>query len=146
MEDLEELIKSILEQGYLMSLATVDEGGPWVSDVVFVSDNMDLYWRSQVITRHSQAILTNPSVAATITVSNMPGEDNIGLQIEGQAEKLEGEELVIATKHVIKRKKNPPAEGEKSIKEGEPWYKLTPTSIDIIYEPKWGWSKKNIKL
>lgn len=41
-----------------------------------------LFWISETETRHSKAIAKNNYVAATITVSNNPGEDNIGLQIE----------------------------------------------------------------
>ncbi len=145
MEDLEKLAKSILEQGYLMSLATVDGGGVWVSDVVFVSDGLNLYWLSKLDTRHSKAILENPQVAATVTISN-EGESNVGLQIAGLAEKMDIEDLGVATKHAVRRKKNPPSEGEKLVKEGESWYKLTPAKVEIIYEPKWGYTKKVLEF
>lgn len=142
MEDLKKLIKNILEKGYLLSLATVDESGPWVSDVIYVyDDNFAFFWISDEDTRHSQAILKNPKVAATITVSNKGGEDNIGLQIEGTAEKIDGEIYELAVKHRLKRNKQPPKEGE-SFLEDESWYKFTPTKIEIIYEPLWGFTKK----
>lgn len=38
MQDLRELAKSILDQGYLMSLGTADSGGVWVSDVIYIHD------------------------------------------------------------------------------------------------------------
>lgn len=38
------LIKEVLDQGYLMSLATVDDGGVWVSDVIYIyDDNFNIY-------------------------------------------------------------------------------------------------------
>ena len=36
---LKELIKEVLEKGYLMSLATSDGGGVWVADVIYVYDD-----------------------------------------------------------------------------------------------------------
>lgn len=33
-----DLIKEVLEKGYLMSLATEDDGGVWVSDVIYIYD------------------------------------------------------------------------------------------------------------
>ena len=35
----------VLKQTHLMSLATVDDGGVWVSDVIFIyDDNLNIYW------------------------------------------------------------------------------------------------------
>ena len=51
--DIKRLIKEVLEKGYLMSLGTVDEGGVWVSDVIYVfDDEFNLYWISDPDTRH----------------------------------------------------------------------------------------------
>lgn len=146
MREVEKLIKDILERGYLMSLATVDKSGPWVADVIFVPMGFNLYWLSEEKTRHSQAILKNPKVAVTITLSNKQGEDNIGLQIEGNAEKIDGDILEIATKHRLKRKKPAPKTLGEILGPGESWYKLTPKKIELIYEPKWGFKKKVLNL
>jgi uncharacterized protein YhbP (UPF0306 family) len=146
MEDLEKLVKSILDQGYLMSLATVDESGPWVSDLIFVPEDLNLYWISEEDTRHSKAILQNSKVAATITISNRGGEDNVGLQIEGLAEKVEGDILEIAIKHRLKRNKPAPKAVGEILDPEESWYLLKPTKIEIIYEPKWGFDKKELPL
>ena len=78
--ELVELAKSILDKGYLMSLGVTDESGVWVCDVIYVHDDaMNVYWVSDPEVRHSQAIHKNGQVAATITVSNNPGEDNVGI-------------------------------------------------------------------
>lgn len=146
MTDLRALVQSILEQGYLMSLGTADGGGVWVSDVIYLHDkDFHIYWLSDSAARHSKAIQENPWVAATITVSNNAGEVNVGLQIEGVAEKLEGNNLVLATQHRLKRKKAPPTrDGE--VEEGESWYRLRPTKIEIIHEPAFGFEKKVLEL
>jgi len=39
-KNLRKLVKQILDKGYLMSLATVDGSGPWVSDVIYVADDI----------------------------------------------------------------------------------------------------------
>ena len=146
MEDLRKIVDEILEKGYLMSLATVDENGPWVSDVIFVNDELDLYWLSLENARHSKAILKNSKTAATITVSNGIGEKNIGLQIEGIAEKIDGDVFEMAKKHRAKRNKPLPEKEGEVLDPGESWYRLTPKKIEIIYEPLWGFEKKKLEL
>lgn len=146
MEDLEKIVNDILIQGYLMSLGTADESGPWVSDVLYVFDNMDIYWLSSANTRHSKAVESNGKASATITLTGKLGDEEKGLQIEGKAEKVEGDILEIAKKHRLKRGK-PAPEKEGEILEGnESWYKLTPTKIEIINAPLWGFAKKSLEL
>ena len=65
--DIKKLIKEVLEKGYLMSLGTVDEGGVWVCDVIYIfDDDLNIYWMSKDFRRHSKAILINPGIAGTI--------------------------------------------------------------------------------
>lgn len=147
MEDLKKITKEILEKGYLMSMATVDESGPWVSDVIYVfDDGLNLFWLSHEKARHSQAILKDPRVSATITLSNAKGEDNIGLQIEGKAQKIEGDVFDMAVKHRAKRGKEAPKKEGEILDPGESWYKVIPSKIEIIYQPKWGFEKKSLEL
>lgn len=122
-----------------MSLATVDEGGPWVSDLIYVFDDaLNIYWLSLPDTRHSKALLDNPKVAATITISTRSKEPNEALQIAGTAEKIEGDILEMATKHLAKRNYPPPEREGQILEKGRSWYKLTPTKIRLIYEPTFG--------
>lgn len=147
MEDIKKLIKEVLRKGYLMSLATHDNGGVWVSDVIFVETNsFELYWLSEVNSRHSKAVINNSQVAATITLSNNVGEKNIGLQIEGKAEKIEGDILEIAIKHRLKRGKPAPKKLGEILGNSESWYKLTLSKIELIYEPLFGFEKKKLEL
>lgn len=141
-EDLKKLAETILSQGYLMSLGTQDENGVWVSDVIYLTDEQcNLFWLSDPDVRHSQAIQKNPQVAGTITISNKQGEENIGLQFTGRAKQLPGTNLELAIKHRQKRNKLVPTrDGE--VEDGDAWYKLTPTKIQIINEPLWGYEKK----
>ena len=107
-QDIKDLIKEVLEKGYLMSLATVDDGGVWVSDLLYVYDkDLHIYWMSHPDTRHSNAVLKNPKVAGTITANN-PKEDNLGIQFDGIAEKIDGSRYDLAVQHYEKRKKPKP--------------------------------------
>ena len=147
MHNVQELIKEVLEEGYLLSLATVDDGGVWVSDVIYVyDDQMNIYWLSQISARHSKAISKNNQVAGTITISNKPEEKNIGLQLKGVAEKIDGDILEIAVKHRQKRGKPAPTKLGEILDQGESWYRLRPKMIELIYEPLFGFEKPKIEL
>lgn len=139
------LINEVLDRGYLMSLATTDSGGVWVSDVIYIHDEgLNLYWMSSPHVRHSKAILENKNVAGTITVSNQ-GEDNMGIQFSGIAEKIKGSRHDLAIKHFEKRKKPIPNEND-DVLDGDLWYVIKPTNIDLIYEKLFGFKKQKIEL
>lgn len=141
-EEIKRRVLDILKKGHLISLATIDDGGPWVSDLVYVyDDEFNVYWMSDERFRHSRAILTNPQVAGTITISNKSKEPNECIQIAGRGLKIDGEVFELAVKDCKKRKHDAPKPGEKTIAEGWSWYKFTPTIIDLIYEPILGRDK-----
>lgn len=135
-------VRDILSKTHLMHLGTVDDGGPWVSSVIFVyDDNFNLYWMSERETRHSKALARIQEVAATITYTSKTGEPNEGLQISGRAEKLEGDIYELGVKHLTKRGKPAPQPGEAVLDPEESWYKLTPEKIELIHEPTLGFEK-----
>jgi uncharacterized protein YhbP (UPF0306 family) len=143
--DIKNLIKEVLEKGYLMSLGTHDEGGVWVCDVIFVHDDeLNIYWMSKLHRRHSKAVLVNAKVAGTITVSGQ-GEDNLGIQFEGFAEKLEGSNDMLAKKHYTKRKKPEPKETD-DVLDGGSWYKMKPKKIELINEKLFGFDKQKVEF
>lgn len=145
-EDTRKLIEKILNNGHLMSLATLDQGGLWVSDVVYVyDDNLSIYWMSNPGARHSKAILENSQVAGSITISNGSKEPNLGLQFYGTAEKIDGPRYDLATKHLAKRSYPEPSVDD-DVLEGDSWYVLKPEYIDLINEKLFGYEKKKLKL
>ncbi len=144
MKGTRELIIEILERGFLMSLATVDESGPWVSDVIYVyDDDLIIYWLSDIGRRHSKAIGGNPKTAATITLD---ADKNIGLQIEGKSKKIEGDVFGMAIKHRLKRKQPAPKKEGEILGPNESWYCLKPTKIEVIYGPLYGYDKRVLEL
>lgn len=138
--DIKKLILEVLETGYLMSLGTQDDGGVWVADVSYISDDLNIYWVSHQETRHSKAILAHPQVAGTITV-NLPGQDNLGLQFSGIAQKIEGSRFDLTTKYYKKRNKSLPKESEDMLR-GRSWYQLKPKKIELIHEALFGFTKQ----
>ena len=143
--NIQQLIKEVLEKGYLMSLGTLIDGAVWVCDVIYIyNDNFDIYWMSDPEVRHSQAILKNKQVAGTITVSG-PGEDNLGIQFSGVAEKIDGPRFDLAKKHYAKRKKLVPKETD-DVLEGDSWYQLKPQKIELIHEKLFGFEKQKLML
>lgn len=143
--DIKQLVKEVLGKGYLMSMATIDGGGAWVCDVIYIHDeDLNIYWMSDPDARHSQAIVKNNSVAGTITV-NGQGEDNLGIQFEGIAEKIDGARYDLALKHYAKRKKPTPKESDDVLRGGS-WYILKPKKIELICEKLFGFNKKKIDL
>ncbi|OGD94937.1 hypothetical protein A3F02_02810 [Candidatus Curtissbacteria bacterium RIFCSPHIGHO2_12_FULL_38_9b] len=145
--DLPSLIQEILRDTREMVLATCADSVPWTATLVFGHDeNLNLYWMSQENTRHSRELAKNPKVAATI---NKPptGENAKGLQIEGNAYKLEtAEEIGAAREFFVKRGGDLPL--PKTPQEAEPispdssWYVLKPTKIYVYYDPLFGYERK----
>lgn len=144
MEDIRKLIADeVLAKGHLMSLATLDDGGVWVSDVIYVvDDDLKLYWLSNVSTRHSKAILENKNVAGTITIGDGHDGKNIGVQFAGIAEKIEGDPYDLGMRHQAKKGKSAQEFGKGILKNGQSWYRIKPTFFDLIYEPRFGFEKK----
>lgn len=143
MDEVRDKVLEVLEKGYVISLGTVDTGGAWVTDLVYVHDDeLNVYWFSYDTPRHSTALTANPKVAGTITLSANTKDPDIGLQIEGVAEKIEDLEGKIALSYNAKKGRATPW----ILKEGQFWYRLKPTKIELIYEPLFGFDKKTLYL
>ncbi len=142
MKDIKELIKEVLDNGYLMNLGTLDSRGVWVCDVIYIYDkDLNIYWMSDPEARHSKALIKN-KVAGTITVSGQ-GENNLGIQFEGIANKIKGDRYDLVKKHFLKRKKKIPNE---DVLQGDSWYVLKTKKIELINEKYFGFEKKKLEL
>ena len=144
--DFKERITEVLEKGHLISLGTVDDGGVWVADLVYIfDDELNIYWMSSPDFRHSKALLENKMVGGSITVSNYSKEDNFGIQVEGVAKKIDGDRYDLTLKHLSKRGHSIPKEDD-DVLNGYSWYVLTPTKIDLIDEKNLNFDKWTLKL
>lgn len=130
-----------------MSLGTVDRNGPWVADVIYVfDDNFNLYWMSRPNFRHSLAIKDNPKVAGAVTISQKPEEKDLGLQIEGEAQKLGKLEFDLIVKYLKKKGKLNPQKIIDVLLEGYSWYELKPNFIELIDQQNFGFDKQKIEF
>lgn len=148
MKDLiQKLAQDVFDKGYFLSLATMDDGGLWVSDVFYVADEeWNIYWLSAHDTRHSKAIEQNSVVAGTITITTTPQELSEALQIAGHAEKVEGKlNGEIEKLFLQKRGKEKKAEAER-YNGGQSWYKFTPTKIRLSHQETFGLEKQDVGL
>lgn len=145
-EELKNLARAVIEDAYLMSLATVDENGAWVADLIYVSgDNFNLYWISMPNARHSRAIEQNSKVACTITANYATNKER-ALQIEGIAERIDGSLFEYEKK--LERKRGlpaPQAVGE-ILGKGHVWYVLKPTKIELIHSEPFGYERQSVDV
>lgn len=145
-EKLHQLVKEVLEKGYLMSLGTLDDGGVWVCDVnISYDDSFNIYWMSSPQVRHSKAIEQNSRVAGTITVSNSTTDQNLGIQFSGTAEKISDVEEAVAMRYFAKKDKEY-VKGTTKSPEGRSWYVIRPSVIELIHQQLFGYSKQKVVL
>jgi len=141
--DIKKRIIEVLEKGYLLSLGTADESGPWVADVRYVSDgDCKVYWMSDPNCRHSKAIEKDPRVAGTVEPNYRFGTPNLGLQIVGKARKLGLLRPDLAIKYVTRRGKPKPSQVSAILKNGYSWYELSPEFIELNDEENFGFDNK----
>ena len=90
-DDLRERVLAYLAAHNTVSLATVgDDGTPWAATVFYAHLGTDLYWLSEPKTRHSQNLLANGRVAATINEDYRDWQQIKGVQLEGRAVEVTG--------------------------------------------------------
>ncbi len=143
--DIKKRIKEVLEKGYVMSLSTRDKNGVWCSDVIYIFDSdLNIYWFSDPEARHSKAIHKNKQVAGTITVSRL-GENDLGIQFSGYAERLKGRRWDLCVKHLRKCCKIVPKKAI-DVLQGDCWYALHPEKFGLIDEKNFGWDRQEVRL
>ncbi|MGO9005557.1 MAG: pyridoxamine 5'-phosphate oxidase family protein [Beijerinckiaceae bacterium] len=81
-----------LQQHHVAGLATSGSDGPWAAAVFYVSDGFTLYFLSSPTSRHCQNIARDPHVAATIQEDYADWPEIKGLQLEGMASTISGED------------------------------------------------------
>lgn len=145
-EKIQKLAQDILNNGYFLSLATLDDDGLWVSDLFYVADNeWNIYWLSARDTRHSKAIVQNSRVAGTITISTTPRDPSEALQIAGHAEVVKKELSEEISKLFLQKRgkeKKPEADGDA----GQAWYKLVPTKIRLSHQETFELEKQDVEI
>jgi len=83
---------SYLEAHNVATLATTGPEGPWAAAVLYANTGFTLYFLSSPTSRHGRNIGGNAETAATIQEDYCDWREIKGIQLEGQAKRLEGAE------------------------------------------------------
>ena len=81
-----------LEGHNVVTLATDGPQGLWAAAVFYVHDGFTLYFLSSPATRHARNILARSNVSATVQEDYANWQSIRGIQLEGDAERIEGAE------------------------------------------------------
>jgi uncharacterized protein YhbP (UPF0306 family) len=81
-----------LRDHHVANLATYGSDGPWAAAVFYVSDRFDLYFLSTRTSRHCENIARDPRVAVTVQEDYSDWPKIKGLQLEGVAGELSGDD------------------------------------------------------
>lgn len=91
-----EQVLAYLETHRVVTLATEADGNLWAAAVFYVSDGFTLYFLSAPTSRHCVNLAANPRVAATIQEDYADWMEIKGVQLEGIASQLSGDEELLA--------------------------------------------------
>jgi uncharacterized protein YhbP (UPF0306 family) len=89
MTDLRERILSYLNAHTTLNLATAGPEGPWAAAVLYVQDDLHLYFTSVAATRHGRAVESTGRAAGTINDDCTDWMSMKGIQLEGEVAPVE---------------------------------------------------------
>ncbi|HLS57018.1 MAG TPA: pyridoxamine 5'-phosphate oxidase family protein [Zeimonas sp.] len=90
--ELHRRVLDYLRQHHVLTLATQGRDGPWAAAVFYVNDGFTLYWLSRPATRHCTELTGHPRVAGTIQEDYSDWPQIQGVQFEGLACEVDGDE------------------------------------------------------
>lgn len=94
--ELRDRVRAYLQSQHVMTLATAAADGPWAAAVFFAGDEDGLVFLSSPSSRHARALHEQPRVAATVQADCAHWAEIKGVQIEGLARVLQGEDKALA--------------------------------------------------
>ena len=134
---LRDTILSYLQAHHVMTLATQGPLGLWAAAVFYVNDGLTLYFLSSPTSRHSQNLEASGRVAATIQEDTHDWRAIQGIQLEGRAERVGGEEQARA---LLRYGQKFPLVGNLAVAPAEivkamnriAWYRITPERLFFV--------------
>jgi len=88
----DERVLSYLAGHNVMTLATIGTGGPWAAAVFYANVDFRLIFLSSAKSRHVRNIASHSIVAATVQEDYSDWNEIQGVQLEGSARELRGDE------------------------------------------------------
>jgi uncharacterized protein YhbP (UPF0306 family) len=147
----------MLEAHNTISLATCNEGKPWVASLFFASDkHLNLYFVSDYRTHHAQDIEAGGEAVATVNTDCKLWTDVKGLQIQGVVAKVAGLDRVNALRVYLAKFADvralfdaPKSGDEQTIAErlkAANMYRFEPRWIRLIDNSQWFGYKLEVEL
>lgn len=136
-DDLATTVAQYLQRHHVMTLATCGAGGPWAAAVFYVSVGPVLYFLSSPTSRHCRDLAANPRCAATVQQDTGEWQRIQGVQLEGLAVELPGDEERLARLHyarkfpLVGQPEHAPAPIAAALAKVR-WYRLQPTQLHFI--------------
>lgn len=127
--NVEQLIREYMPNVLHMSLATSEDGKPWICEVHFsFDDELNIYFRSRITTRHAQEIAKNPRVAGNIVEQHGMTDKPRCVSFEGSAELLTDTNEDSVAYKVVSERHNLGSE-ILDLEKFPPFYKITVTDF-----------------
>jgi len=89
-------VADYLDRHHVMTLATCGPDGPWAAAVFYVNAGHTLFFLSSPSSRHCRNLAQDPRCAATIQEDYSDWAKIKGVQLEGRASEIRGDEEVRA--------------------------------------------------
>ncbi len=130
-------VQKYLHDHNVATLATSGNGGPWAAAVFYASDGYTLYFLSSPTSRHCLELAQTTRVAVTIQEDYADWLEIKGVQIEGVASEISGDEEELARKlygqkfPLVGLLAQAPAVIVKAMAKVR-WYKIVPHSLYFI--------------
>lgn len=130
-------VLSYLQNHNVATIATCNGGTPWATALFYTNNDFVLYFLSSPTSKHSNNLKVNPNVGVTIQEDYSDWLEIKGIQIEGVALEIYGEEEEIARKLYCKKfpvvgmLAHTPAAIVKALAKVR-WYKIVPQRFFFI--------------
>ena len=101
---MDKAIVEFINEHHLLTLATSKDNVAYCCNVfyVFSQENNSFIFSSDTKTKHAQDFIANPNVAGTIALETKETGKIQGVQLLGEIQELNGEELKIAKEQYVK--------------------------------------------
>lgn len=129
-------VRTYLQEHHVATLATVGET-VWAAAVFYVNDGYTFYFLSSPTSQHCQNLASNPRVALTVQEDCSDWHDIKGVQLEGVASEIAGDEEDLARRlygrkfPVVGKLAQAPAAIVKAMAKVR-WYKVVPARVHFI--------------
>jgi len=134
---LRERVQNYLRDHHVMTVASHGDEGVWAAAVFYVNDGFAIYFLSSPTSRHGHNLAGNPRVSAAVHEDYADWREIKGVQLEGIAAALAGDEeekarrLYGAKFPILGDLQQAPASMVKALAKVR-WYKLVPERLYFI--------------